>query len=281
MLLLGPLPNAHFEFDHPYFVSLSFTSSTRNSYLAMAENREADRQRSASTGKLQRSRKARDVAPRSYDTLPHRPRRPTISNSALLSSPGPLDSMLKTTFETGDLGIHTITSQVPQASDVSSNSRDALIDADILQESRSRTHFRDDRQQLPSHRRDTISEIVSLYGSNTHCSSRSVSLCEDAQGLFLTASNSRRMMHHKSSSTLSKQTSHASLQGSQSPYSYPARSKRPDPRGPSSVSTSEGSMLPHVCRPRLFGDAGGTDRTCRKAETGTIAVMLARATSVQ
>lgn len=247
-MFLGPLPNTHFEFDHPYFALPSFTSSTHNSYQAMAENWEADRQRSASLGKLQRSREAHGRAPRSYDTLPHRPLRSINSNSTLLSSPGPLDSMLKTTFETGDLGIHTITSKVPPASDMSSNSGEALIDADILQESRSKTLSRDDRHQLPSHRRDTLSEIVSLYGSDVHSSSRSVSRCEGSHDLLLTASNSRRLPHHKSSSALSKQTSRASLRGPQSPYSYSTRSKRSDLRGSSPASMSDGSMLPHVCR---------------------------------
>lgn len=225
-----------------------------------------DRQRSASLSSLHSSYKVHGRPPRSYDSLPshrRRPLRPVNDNAALLRSPGPLESMLKTTTETGDIGLFTIKPSVPPATfHLGQRSRPTLDDAHVLHASRSRTlrnePIRDDRRRLPSHRRDTISEIVSLYGSDTQLSSPSLSKDDAWDCRFLTSNSSRQIPLHKSSSTLSKHPSLASLQRPRSPYPYPTRLKRSDIHPASPALMDNGSVdylrrvdldrVSHVCR---------------------------------
>ncbi|KAF4460524.1 hypothetical protein FALBO_12695 [Fusarium albosuccineum] len=106
--------------------------------------------------------------------IPSQPRLPYQSlneTSALLRSPGPLESMLKTTTETGDIGIFSIktpmsavTYHYPQRPrpDFKGPRRPSRPYYRGLEDG----PVRDDRKSLPSYR-DTASEIISLYGSTT------------------------------------------------------------------------------------------------------------------
>ena len=207
-----------------------------NSHYSMAEHSDLDEHRSASLGSLHHTFRAHDLTPNVYNSLPtpRRPLRPINDNVHLLRSPGPLESMLKTTTETGDIGLFTIRPSIPPATyHPAPRSRPGICDAQLLHASRSKLlqnePIRNDRQRLPSHYRDTTSEILSLYGSDSQPSySRSLSSSHDDgwRSYSLNTSNSRHISHQKSSATLPHQSSLASLQRPRSPFPYPTRLKR-------------------------------------------------------
>ncbi|KAI8676846.1 hypothetical protein NCS56_00573500 [Fusarium sp. Ph1] len=100
-----------------------------------------------------------------------RPYQSLNETSALLRSPGPLESMLKTTTETGDIGIFSIKPPTPSIGHRHPRRPRPEV---RVQKRPSRSHpkgfqdgpGRDDRKSLPSYR-DTTSEIISLYGSRS------------------------------------------------------------------------------------------------------------------
>ncbi|KAH6963981.1 hypothetical protein DER45DRAFT_626379 [Fusarium avenaceum] len=179
---------------------------------------------------------------------PSQPRLPFQSlneTSALLRSPGPLESMLKTTTETGDLGVYSINpptyksachrppSSRPNHRKVRRNSRphhNDFKDRPAL----------DDRKSLPSYR-DTTSEIISLYGTPTAPYHRSFSPASEGQRSHsLTTCSSRRFPSFKSSGTFHSQQSNGGLQRPRSPFPYPTRLKRPGVRPSSPAMTDNG-----------------------------------------
>ncbi|KAK7421899.1 hypothetical protein QQX98_001893 [Neonectria punicea] len=131
------------------------------------------RQRSASQNSLHSSHRSHGKPGNHVHSLPPSQRRPfrgVHETSTLLRSPGPLESMLKTTTETGDIGIFSINPTPPSVTyHHPPRPRPNFGDASL-----SRPHSRgledgfmyDDRKALPSYR-DTTSEIISLYGSST------------------------------------------------------------------------------------------------------------------
>lgn len=178
----------------------------------------------------------------------HTPTRSAQGTSALLRSPGPLESMLKTTTETGDIGVFTIKPTVVSATyHQPPRPRPGLADANLVQASRSRylreSSERDDRRRLPSSYRDTTSEILSLYGSETH-HSRTFTPSEDGEhrSYSLTTCSSRHIPSHKSFVTLQSQSSGIGLQRPRSPFPYPTRLKRPGVRAASPALTENGEI---------------------------------------
>jgi hypothetical protein len=189
--------------------------------------------------------------------IPHRgvlqSTRRLLETRALLASPGPLESMLKTTTETGDIGVYSIrpsrsssrsrTPMHPRAS-----SRGSVLARSMSMNAPERRYPRDDRRRLPSHR-DTTSEIISLYGSNGQRSmlgshSRSP---EDPgpRSYSLTSCSSRHMSDQKSTGTWDSRSSGGSggiLARPRSPYPYHTRLKRPGIRPSSPALTSDGSI---------------------------------------
>lgn len=167
------------------------------------------------------------------------------SNANLLRSPGPLESMLKTTTETGDIGPFTITPTVPSATyHQPSRPRLGLADANLLQATRSRLQDDalryDDRRKLPSSSRDTTSEIISLYGSDAHYSRTfTPSIDEGQRSYSLTTCSSHKVPSQKSSTTLQSQSSGPAFQRSRSPY--PVRLRRPRNQHASSAITENAS----------------------------------------
>ncbi|RGP61958.1 hypothetical protein FSPOR_9628 [Fusarium sporotrichioides] len=146
--------------------------------------------------------------------------------SILLRPPGPLESMLKTTTETGDLGIYSI--NLPSLGTRHYPPHSRASHKDKRRQSRSRRNgFKygatsDDRKLLPSYR-DPTSEILSLYG-----------------GSQTPYSSSRRVPSYKSSGTFSSQRSNSGLQCPRSPFPYPAHLKRPGVRPSSPAATDDG-----------------------------------------
>ncbi|KAL6924704.1 hypothetical protein FSST1_001978 [Fusarium sambucinum] len=180
---------------------------------------------------------------------PSQPRLPFQSlneTSVLLRPPGPLESMLKTTTETGDLGIYSI--NLPSLGTRHHQPRSRDSHRDNKRQSRSRHDgpkygaTRDDRKLLPSYR-DPTSEILSLYGGSQTAYSRSYSsTSEDQRSRSLTTCSSRRVPSYKSSGTFSSQQSNSGLQRPRSPFPYPARLKRPGVR-PSSPAVTDNGLV--------------------------------------
>lgn len=216
------------------------------------------RQRSASNSSLHSSYSRHGARHGNFSLPLHRPpshRRPLHSlneTASLLRSPGPLESMLKTTTETGDIGIFSIgpvPSPAPPPPPATYHQpprpRPHIRDVSLLPPSRSRLayedcYFQDDRRRLPSYR-NTTSEIISLYGSDTQPSysrSLSPSLDDGRRSYSLTTCSSRNMLSQRSSGTLQSQASSAGLQRPRSPFPYPTRLKRPGVR-PSSPAMME------------------------------------------
>ncbi|PTD10345.1 hypothetical protein FCULG_00008261 [Fusarium culmorum] len=175
---------------------------------------------------------------------PSQPRLPFQSlneTSVLLRPPGPLESMLKTTTETGDLGIYSI--NLPSLGTRHHLPRSRASHSDKKRQSQSRHDgskygaTRDDRKLLPSYR-DPTSEILSLYGG----SQTPIPASEDQRSHSLTTCSSRRVPSYKSSGTFSSQQSNSRLQRPRSPFSYPARLKRPGVR-PSSPAVTDNGLV--------------------------------------
>lgn len=190
------------------------------------------------------------------------PARRLNETKTLLASPGPLESMLKTTTETGDIGIFSMgpsrsnnrmrTPYHPTMGPARGlPSRTMSVDAAY------RRHLRDDRRGLPSYR-DTSSDIVSLYGRN-HSGPASFSRSLDDAGprsYSLTSCSSRILSDQKSTSTSESRSSGADgapQARPRSPYPYHTRLKRPGVRPISPALTSDGiidySRMVEIDRP--------------------------------
>ncbi|KFA78372.1 hypothetical protein S40288_04947 [Stachybotrys chartarum IBT 40288] len=210
------------------------------------------RQRSTSYGSLQGAYRVQSDS--GYAPIrpsgQRRPLRSVDENSAFLRSPGPLESMLKTTTETGDIGIFSISpSSLPATTyRPPSHSRNYPSETRSLPRSRTGTYddgyCQDDRRWLPSYR-DTTSEIISLYTSDTqpsHSRSFSPTLEDSRRSYSLTTCSSRHMPSHKSCATIQSQCSASGMQRPRSPFPYPTRLKRPGVR-PSSPALTESGIV--------------------------------------
>lgn len=242
------------------------------------------KKRSASHGSLHSSYRAhasRSVASSPARSL-RRPLRSVNENTTLLPSPGPLESMLKTTTETGDIGFFSIKS-IPHSSTFQHAPRSRLggREASLLgppnlqkvQEAR----IRDDRKRLPSYR-DTTSEIISMYGSDSHQSygsSLSPPLDDGGQRSYsLTTCGSRHVPIHQSSGATQSHSIGGFLQRPRSPFPYPTRLKRPGVRASSPALTENGGVdysrmveidrISHVSGPRFSEGNESNSLTCTK-----------------
>ncbi|KAH9996940.1 hypothetical protein F4779DRAFT_631518 [Xylariaceae sp. FL0662B] len=174
----------------------------------------------------------------------HKPLRSVNENSVLLPSPGALESMLKTTTETGDIGIFSIKPVPP------SPKRGTLSDLSQLHPPPRRSVddlYRQGPRRKPSSNRDTTSEIISMYGTESHKSATSTlspTSTEDIgqRSYSMTTCGSRHLSHHKSTATLQSQASGGPLQRPRSPFPYPTRLKRPGIRPASPALTENGRV---------------------------------------
>ncbi|KAK5990443.1 hypothetical protein PT974_08711 [Cladobotryum mycophilum] len=184
-------------------------------------------------------------------TSHRRPLRSVNENVDLLRSPGPLESMLKTTTETGDIGIFSIKPRSTSTAAMylqPSRSRSHFGDSGHLPIPRARgyedNYFYDDHKRLRSNR-DTTSEILSLYGSEsqqTMLTSVSPSLDDGLRSYSLTTTSSKHIPSHKSSGTLQSQSSSGGFQRPRSPFPYPTRLKRPGVRPASPALAENGDV---------------------------------------
>ncbi|KAI0890407.1 uncharacterized protein GGS22DRAFT_183752 [Annulohypoxylon maeteangense] len=175
----------------------------------------------------------------------HKPLRSVNENSVLLPSPGALESMLKTTTETGDIGIFSIKPVPPspkRRDTLSELSQQRLSPRPSIEE----LHRRNNGKHLPSYR-DTTSEIISMYGSESHKSATSTLTPTSSEEIGLrsysmTTCGSRHLSHHRSTTTLQSQASGGPLQRPRSPFPYPTRLKRPGVRPASPALTENGRI---------------------------------------
>ncbi|OTA98065.1 hypothetical protein M426DRAFT_17799 [Hypoxylon sp. CI-4A] len=174
----------------------------------------------------------------------HKPLRSVNENSVLLPSPGALESMLKTTTETGDIGIFTIkpVPPLPQRRDTLSEIGQRYPSLRLSTE-----HMHGNTGKKPTHFRDTTSEIVSMYGSESHKSATSILTPTSSEGVghrsySMTTCESRQLSHHRSTTTLQSQTSGGTVQRPRSPFPYPTRLKRPGVRPASPALTENGRV---------------------------------------
>ncbi|GAP83532.2 hypothetical protein SAMD00023353_0200970 [Rosellinia necatrix] len=177
----------------------------------------------------------------------HKPLRSVNENSVLLHSPGALESMLKTTTETGDIGIFTIRAVPP------SPLRSRVILSEVGHPYPKPSRSIDDmHRQNPSRRppslRDVTPEAFSVYGSDSLKSATStlspISTEDPGQRSYsMTTCGSRNLSHYKSTNTLQSQASGSShLQRPRSPFPYPTRLKRPGVRPISPAVTENGKI---------------------------------------
>ncbi|KAI6373748.1 hypothetical protein MCOR25_003377 [Pyricularia grisea] len=173
----------------------------------------------------------------------------------LLPLPGPLESMLKTTTETGDIGAFSIRPsatfhQLPRQ-------RSAFWDeglrltprrqTELVERSGGRACREDDRRRLPSYRDPSTSDIISMYGSGSQRSGssfRPVMLDEmGPRSYSMTSSYGARQYHqpHSHSSGYAHGSSPSYLQRPRSPFPYPTRLKRPGVRPSSPALTENGN----------------------------------------
>ncbi len=181
----------------------------------------------------------------SYIRPLHKPLRSVNENSALLPSPGALESMLKTTTETGDIGIFSIK---PMASPQRRGTLTDLGQVQLLpRRSVDEVYGHYHRSRFPGYR-DTTSEILSMYTSDSQksiASTLSPASTEDLgpRSLSMTTCGSRYLPHHSSTTTLQSKGSRSSLlQRPRSPFPYPTRLKRPGVRPASPALTDTGHV---------------------------------------
>ncbi|KAI1172463.1 hypothetical protein F4777DRAFT_514760 [Nemania sp. FL0916] len=177
----------------------------------------------------------------------HKPLRSVNENSVLLHSPGALESMLKTTTETGDIGIFTIKPIPPSPL----GPRGAVSEAGHPPPRPHRSidnMYRQNPAVRPSSHRGVPSEIFSAYGSDSvrsGTSTLSPILMDDSgqRSYSMTTCGSRHLSHHRSTNTLQSQASGGSnLQRPRSPFPYPTRLKRPGVRPASPAITENGQI---------------------------------------
>jgi hypothetical protein len=181
----------------------------------------------------------------------HKPLSRVNENSALLPSSGALGGMLKTTTETGDIGLYSINSVPSTAFCLPSKSRGPAVRRyPALPHLRPPQSSTDGFSRLDSYKRmhpsnrDTTSEIISMYGSTSQSSvtsTRVTSSDEHRQrSQSMTTVGSRHLSHNKSNATLQSQASSGPLQRPRSPFPYPTRLRRPGARPVSPAVTEAG-----------------------------------------
>ncbi|KZL85160.1 hypothetical protein CI238_02986 [Colletotrichum incanum] len=213
------------------------------------ENVHAQR-RSVSHGSLRSSYKSHDRLNVGHNLLRRPPLRSVNENASLLPSPGPLESMLKTTTETGDIGIFSIKPVAPATTiHHYARSRSGLDVGSIFgtdPAASDGTVPRAERRRRGS-ACDTNLEIFSMYGSEgppsslpSSLSPRNDRMCQ--RSYSLNNCGSRHLSSHISSGTLQSQSSSGILQRPRSPFPYPTRLKRLGVR-PSSPALTENGLV--------------------------------------
>lgn len=185
-----------------------------------------------------------------HGRLLHKPLGRVNENSPLLSPTGALGGMLKTTTETGDIGLFSINSVPGTTLGMPSRGRNSLrsryppLPPLPLRRSAAEQGGCEKRKTPTRLTRDTASEIISMYGSNSQgsvTSTQATSLDDPVSRSYsMTTVGSRYLSHNRSNATLQSQASSGPLQRPRSPFPYPTRLKRPGARPVSPAVTEAG-----------------------------------------
>lgn len=188
----------------------------------------------------------------------YRQRELGAENMTPILMPSGLNSMLKNTTETGDIGIfsikpsrlprHTVTSMIPRVptsdSDGSRHFQKRLPSQDFRRFNV--PAIVDDRKRLPSYSRDVTSEIASLYDNTSQKSSESSRFFEEpdrrSHSMTLTSASGSRLASHRSYASLRSQADQTLAHRPRSPFPYPSRLKRPGFR-PCSPALTDGGVV--------------------------------------
>jgi hypothetical protein len=186
------------------------------------------------------------------------PSRGADENRSPASMSKALESMLKTTTETGDIGMFSIKpSRVPQSMNTPRRIGGTYNDSGSQ---KPREAFQpygistvDDRQRLPSYARDATSEVVSMYETASQKSASRVFEDPDYRSYSMTQTSysAYTLSNHRSYASLRSQPDGSGLlQRPRSPFAYPTRLKRPGFR-PSSPALTDGGGVDYSRRAEI------------------------------
>jgi hypothetical protein len=183
-------------------------------------------------------------------------------NRSPATLPRAFEGMLKTTTETGDIGMFSIKpSRVPQSMNTPRRIGASYNDTGLQ---KSRQIFQpfeapnvDDRRRLPSYARDATSEVVSMYETASQKSESRVSDDPDYRSYSMTQTSysAYTLSNHRSYTSLRSQQGNRNglIQRPRSPLAYPTRLRRPGLR-PSSPALTDCGVVDYSRRT-------GIDRT--------------------
>ncbi|KFY77413.1 hypothetical protein V498_09351 [Pseudogymnoascus sp. VKM F-4517 (FW-2822)] len=195
----------------------------------------------------------------------------TMENNAPLLLPSGLNSMLKNTTETGDIGIFSIKpSRLPRHPAITRAAGRARSNGSNYHR-RPETQLPyhgprvfslpstiDDRTRLSSYGRDAMSEVASLYESSSQKSSESSKILEDqdrrSYSMTVSSFSGYRLANPHSSTSLSSQIDQSEAQRPRSSFQYPARLRRPGFR-PSSPALTDGGVVDYSRRVEIQREA--------------------------
>ena len=173
--------------------------------------------------------------------------------------PKGFESMLRTTTETGDIGLFSIKS--PRVSQIPTTPRrvSGKHHGNVIQ--KPPKAFQpygvpsvDDRKRLPSYARDASSEVISMYETASQKSASRVFEDPDYRSYSMTQTSSfssYTLSNHKSYASLRSQPDGNMLvQRPRSPFAYPTRLKRPGFR-PSSPALTDGGGVDYSRRAEI------------------------------
>jgi hypothetical protein len=192
--------------------------------------------------------------------------------------PRAFESMLKTTTETGDIGVFSIKpSRLPQSFNTLRRIGGSYRDSELQKPLQSPPHgisMRDDRKRLPSHRTDASSEVLYETASQKSISRLFDDLDHRSFSMNQTYSSYTLSNHRSYASLRSQPDSSALLQRPRSPFAYPTRLKRPGFH-PSSPALTNGGGVDYtrraeIERPPYVSDSSSTQYSSKPLLTNTI-----------
>lgn len=180
-------------------------------------------------------------------------------NRSPANFPRACEGMLKTTTETGDIGMFSIKpSRVPQSIGTPRKRGTSFNRENGHQ--KPRQNFQpygvpvvDDRKRLPSYARDAASEVISMYENASQKSASRVFDEPDYRSYSMTQTSysSYTLSNHRSYNSLRSQAeANPQVQRPRSPFAYPARLKRPGFR-PSSPALADGGIVDYSRRAEI------------------------------
>ncbi|KAH8602570.1 hypothetical protein B0O99DRAFT_498759, partial [Bisporella sp. PMI_857] len=183
----------------------------------------------------------------------------TEENRAPPALPKAFQSMLKTTTETGDIGMFSIKPpRVPHPPSSPRRMQGAYGESGSQSSQRPRNYPSygpsgvDDRRRLPSYVRDASSEIISMYETPSQKSANRGYDESDYRSYSMNQGYSQYALNnHRSYSSLRSQPEgHGHTQRPRSPFAYPARLRRPGFR-PSSPALTDGGVVDYSRRAEI------------------------------